>query len=561
MRLNICMISFLSCFSHLAISSELVRAGSTSSTATTTVESSTAASKYEPFFEACRSKDKAKKSDTIEAISPIKYGVPQVVQSDEKGQSAFDLINEAYKAAQFKLKLNLEQAQNALSCLDEVFEKNISEISSRCHKTSQDIQEAALANQRARYALAMGLPSQKVLNDLQYKSLNTDLNTPVTSFKVAQWNPLSASENEFVSKTWDNFMKKTDEEVKEKVKDHFNFTGQSVSLDYKKNLIQQKRNAAMMNYHLDISRYPLIQFLKSDQPQKNEFRNAYSEVIKNIQNEMENIKTKQNSLVLNPKKQVTAEDLFILNYQTTEDVLSRQPKYCSIAQSLMEFQKKKQMYISAGTAIAFVGASLTGQIPAAVIFATGSALSGYNTYESYAKYKAAMQAHLAATTFDDQVLRKKVVDEEKSETVLQGTLAVGSAALSLPFKMSQLIPQTRLTARAQVRELIEGEPYVIQPLSAEKKQLLEKINSLEKDALQAFSQTGVDLLTNTGRGIGKEVIFKTKGGLEIRGFILKHVFEDEKTWAIVAQKAVVNGKPKVVQVRVPAMETLPVKKP
>lgn len=77
-------------------------------------------------------------------------------------------------------------------------------------------------------------------------------------------------------------------------------------------------------------------------------------------------------------------------------------------------------------------------------------------------------AHLAATTFDDQVVRKKVVDAEKSETVLQGTLAVGSAALSLPLKMSQVIPQTRLTARAQVRELIEGESYVIQPLSAEK---------------------------------------------------------------------------------------------
>ena len=102
----------------------------------------------------------------------------------------------------------------------------------------------------------------------------------------------------------------------------------------------------------------------------------------------------------------------------------------------MEFQKKKQMYISAGSAIAFVGASLTGQIPPAVIFATGSALSGYNTYDSYAKYKAAMQAHLAATTFDDQVVRKKVVDAEKSETVLQGTLAVGSAALSLPLKMA-----------------------------------------------------------------------------------------------------------------------------
>lgn len=115
----------------------------------------------------------------------------------------------------------------------------------------------------------MGLPSQKVLNELQYNSLNTELNTPVTSFKVGQWNPLSVSESEFVSKTWDNFYKKKQtKKSKEKVKDHFNFSTKSVSLDYKKNLIQQKRSAAMMNYHLDISRYPLIQFLKSDQPQK-----------------------------------------------------------------------------------------------------------------------------------------------------------------------------------------------------------------------------------------------------------------------------------------------------
>lgn len=289
MHLNFCMVLFLSGFSLLANSSELVRAGQTNSPSIATAEASTTTSKYEPFFDACRSKDKTQKADTIEAISPIKYGVPQIVQSDEKGQSAFDLINEAYKTAHAKLKKNLEQAQSALSCLDEVFEKNIPEISSRCHKTSQDVQEATLANQRARYALAIALPSQKVLNELQYKSLNTELNTPVTSFKVAQWNPLSVSENEFVSKTWDNFMTKTDEEVKEKVKDHFNFTSQSVSLDYKKNLIQQKRSAAMMNYHLDVSRYPLIQFLKSDQPQKDEFKNAYSEVIKNIQNEMENI--------------------------------------------------------------------------------------------------------------------------------------------------------------------------------------------------------------------------------------------------------------------------------
>lgn len=153
MRLNIYIVLFLSSFSYLANSSELVRAGSTNSTALTTVESPSTTSKYEPFFDACRSKNKEKKTDTIEAISPIKYGVPQIVQSDEKGQSAFDLINEAYKTAQTKLKKNLEQAQVALSCIDEVFEKNISEISSRCHKTSQDVQEAALANQRARYAL------------------------------------------------------------------------------------------------------------------------------------------------------------------------------------------------------------------------------------------------------------------------------------------------------------------------------------------------------------------------------------------------------------------------
>lgn len=84
---------------------------------------------------------------------------------------------------------------------------------------------------------------------------------------------------------------------------------------------------------------------------------------------------------------------------------------------------------------------------------------------------------------------------------------------------------------------------------------------MEKDALQAFSQTGTELLTNSGRGIGKEVVFKSRGGIEGRGYILKHVFEDEKTWAVVAQKTVVNGRVTVVQVRVPAMETLPVKKP
>lgn len=129
MRLNIYIVLFLSSFSHLANSSELVRAGQTNSPSTTTVESATATARYEPFFEACRSKDKTQKTDTIEAISPMKYGVPQIVQSDEKGQSAFDLINEAYKTAQSKLKNNLEQAQSALSCIDEVFEKNISEIS------------------------------------------------------------------------------------------------------------------------------------------------------------------------------------------------------------------------------------------------------------------------------------------------------------------------------------------------------------------------------------------------------------------------------------------------
>ena len=422
--------------------------------------------KYDPFFDACKKPDANKKIIPIEAISPIKFGVPQIVQSDQQGHTAFDLINSAYKYTQSVLKQNLENTKKSLACVDEVFKKNITDIKSECHGTLDDVANSAMANQRARYELAIALPNSQILNDTQYQTLNTELNIPINTFKANPWNPLTVREKNILSEKWNSFLNESEIESKEKSPSSFSYTAKPVSHQIKLDLIEQKRKSAMLNYHLQMTKYPLIQFIQTDDPGPGDFKKAYELVIQNIEKEMDNIKSKQNKLVLNSNQKISTDDLYILNYQTTENLLQSNPEYCSIAQSLMEFQKKKQMYIAGGTMAVMLGATASGYVPAAALFTAGSALSGYTTYVDYVKYKESMQAHLASPIYEDQVFRKTKVDKDKEAVVIGATVSV-ALGLPAPVKLTQYLSQVKTISASQISKYFE------------KKALIKKINALE----------------------------------------------------------------------------------
>ncbi len=551
--------------SLLATSGELMRSSPSQPVDKTEKTESSVYTKYDPFFESCKKTDLNKKIIPVEAISPLKFGVPQIVQNDKKGNTAFDLINETYKYTQSVLKNNLENTKKSLNCVDEIFDKKLTDVKLECQSTLQDVMNSSLANQRARYELAMALPDSKVLNETQFRTLNTDLNIPINTFKSEKWNPLNDREKKVLSETWSVFLIDIEKQAKEKMPANFSFTGPSVTQQYKLDLIAQKRKSALLNYHLQMTKYPLVQFIKTDDPQKNDFKKAYESVIQNIEKEIENIKTKQNKLVLNSAKEISSDDLFILNYQTTENILAANPEYCSIAQSLMEFQKKKQMYYSGGILTVMLGASLSGKVPAAAIFTAGSALSGLGTYNAYVKYKESMQANLASPVYDDQIFRKVKVDANKQAFVLDGTMAI-ALGLPNPIKLGQYLKQTAKISEAQMAKYFESEQMekFFAPVPAgnaattERAQLLAKINSIEKQMTEkSVDSSMLEKLKKTGRGVGEKIIFSDESGQMAEGQVLRHVYQGQHLFTVISQEVIKDGKKKLVKVTVPAHETVP----
>jgi hypothetical protein len=518
--------------------------------------------KYDPFFEACKKTDSNQKTIPIEAISPNQMGVPQIVQNDQmkpQSHSAFDLINKSYKTTQATLQQNLENTKKSLACLDEVFEKEFAKLKMECQATFKDISNTAVANQRARLELAMALPDSKVLNETQYQTLNTDLKTPITTFKATPWVALTKNEESTVRQSWDAFLSDAEKQAKEKVPASFNFAGSPVSLDFKKNLIEKKRNSAKLNYHLQMTKFPLIQFISSSDPQKADFKKAYELVIENIKKEMDQIKTKQNKLVLNPKKLVNTDDLSILNYQTTENVLKSNPEYCSIAQSLMEFQKQKQMYIDGGTMAVLLGATLSGNVPAAAIFMAGLAHAGYNTYDDYIKYKEAMQAYLASSTSDDQIFIKSKVDANK-ESLVVNTALLATMGLPPPIKMTQVLVDAKLVASQQARKVLISDSVKIEQEAVKKAKILKRIDEAEAKTMAQFDRAASDQLTKSGRGVGKIVKYVDENGKAIQARIAEHVIGDAdgQISVVVFRHEKIDGKIKLIKEVVPAEKIVPV---
>lgn len=562
--LNQVLVIFL-LFSSNGYTDELARSGSTTSVAKkNTAEVVSQYSDYDPFFEACKKIDSNKKIIPVKAVSPITLGIPKIVQSDKNGHTAYDLINEAYKYTQSVLRQNLENTKKSLACVDEVFNKKISDIKNECKSTFQEMANSAIANQRARYELAIALPNGKVLNDTQYRTLNTDLNIPLNTFKAEKWQPINEREKKILTETWDQFLLDVDKESKEKMPNSNSgfSSGPTPNQQYKLMLVQQKRKSAMLNYHMQMTQYPLIQFLPSDDPNKSDFKKAYELIIKNIENEMENIKTKQNKLVLdNPKKEITSEDLFVLNYQTTENLLASNPEYCSIAQSQMEFQKKKQMYFTGGTMAVMLGASFV-KVPSAAIFTVGSALSGLSSYEAYVKYKEAMQAHLASPTYEDQVFRKVKVDQDKQAFVLNTSLSI-ALGLPNPIRFGQVLNQSETISKAQFAKFFEPE-VAAASTSAERIALMQKINKIEKEVFPTspIDQQMMKALKDSGRGIGEKILYVNESGSMYNGQILRHFMREKMLMTQIAkeiQYVDTDGKlkKKIIQLEILASDTVP----
>jgi hypothetical protein len=518
--------------------------------------------KYDPFFEACKKTDANQKTIPVEAISPNQMGVPQIIQNDQmkpQSHSAFDLINKSYKTTQGTLQQNLENTKKSLACLDEVFEKEFAKLKTECQGTFKELSNTAVATHRARFELAIALPDSKVLNETQYQTLNTDLKTPITTFKAATWDSLTKNEESTVRQSWDAFLSDAEKQAKEKAPASFNFAGSPVSLDFKKSLIEKKRNSAKLNYHLQMTKFPLIQFISSSNPQKADFKKAYELVIENIEKEMDKIKTKQNKLVLDPKKQVSSDDLSILNYQTTENVLKSNPEYCSIAQSLMEFQKQKQMYIDGGTVVVLLGATLSGNVPAAAIFMAGLAHTGYNTYDGYIKYKEAMQAYLASSTSDDQIFIKSKVDANK-ESLVVNTALLATLGLPPPIKMTQVLADAKLVASQQTRKLLISESVKVEQEAVKKAKILKRIDEIEATTMAQFDRSASEQLSKSGRGIGKFVKYEVENGKVIQARIAEHIMGDAdgQISVVVFRQEKVDGKIKLIKEVVPAEKVVPV---
>jgi len=393
---------------------------------------------YDVYFDSCQKSKSLNSKGQISAINPNHLGIPALVQKDQNGVQAFDLVNAAYKHTDKMLKQNLEKTKESKKCLKAVFSTEFKNLTTFCQDVYVQIMQTSASIYRARLQLAMALPSSSELTPLQYKTLNTNLNVPVNTFKVEKWMPLSKDEKNRLSQEWTELLSIIEKKASMDMKPS-NSGFMSGADEYKKNLIQQVRQKALLNYHIEMTQYPLIQFLKSSEPTEKEFESAYDKAIQSIEKEIDNIRAHQNKLVLSDKKIITEDDLFILNYASTEEVLRSNGQFCSVAQSLVEYQKLKNMYVSYGSMVLFIGASYL-KVPATALLTAGIGLSGLSLYQSQVEYKKALQAHLASPSYDDQVFRKSKVDESKEGIVLNSAFLglAGAGGLS-NFRQAILI--------------------------------------------------------------------------------------------------------------------------
>jgi hypothetical protein len=423
---------------------------------------------YEPFFEACK-KYKTGKPDKkgnptqelipISAVSPIKNMLPTIIQDDLHQNTAFDLINTSYKYTYDVLKKNLEHAKKSLACVDSIFQKKMSELNPDCQDAFEEVANSAIANSNTRAELAIAFTEEPHLEaDMEYASdtktpaefftINKYMRMPLNTSKAESYTKLTDLEIKNINENWLPLIKNADQESQKDIP--FWVYHDVTALGKKLKMIYPIRKKALLNFNLNLAKYPLIQYIKSDDPGREEFNFAYQKVVKNIEKEIALIKERQNRLILDPKKEVKSEDLFILSYQTTEGILVANPQYCSIAQSLNEYQVKKGYYVGGASLVAFLGASRL-RVPAPVIFAAGTAVSGLATYESYKTYKAALQAHLSSPTYEDQVFRKVKVDAAKTDLIISGGMA---AAFGLPtgVMMKDVLKTAKSISKIQISQ-------------------------------------------------------------------------------------------------------------
>lgn len=377
---------------------------------------------YQPDFEACQKIDAKGNLIPITTISPSTAGIPTLVEKDQNDRKLYDLIDAIYKQTYARLQENLAESKKRLQCLDSIYssldnQKKI--LSDICSTTLTELANTSVAYGRTRLELAIALPDDQVLNETQYKTLNTKLRTPVNTFKKKQMEPLSKDEKNYLEKDWNKYLSDLDQEAKEKTKNHYNPVMGPESEQFKKIMIQNVRQKAMYNYHLQMTKYPLLQFLSSNKGlSEKDYRKAYTDLILSTENEIQKIKDRQNFLKLNPDK-ISSDDLAMLNYQTAEEVLQENPDYCGIAQSFMEYQKAKNIYLTTASLTFFIGGGLL-KIPPSALVTVGAALTGYSTYNSYVEYKKAMQAYLTSPTYELEIFQKSKVDAQKADLLING---------------------------------------------------------------------------------------------------------------------------------------------
>lgn len=203
--------------------------------------------------------------------------------------------------------------------------------------------------------------------------------TPLGTPKMFDWDPASREERSTAKKALLMYRKKIAEEFPSK------------SEDEKDRMLMAQRYAHFEIYQAMMADLPLLQYIRSETPDKAEILSAVSELEKNLTKEEQMVQGLSDALQKTP---LPPEVLDFFNYSSlAEEILLENPQYCGLATSLSHTRTNRQignalaislpiMAISFFAPPAAVALGSSAAVGTGIAIGSGVAAGGVFAYES-----------------------------------------------------------------------------------------------------------------------------------------------------------------------------------
>lgn len=295
----------------------------------------------------------------------------QVPARDSKGRSTRDFLARIRERVQQKITENRNMLRSLETCLSRV---RAPEGCEELHTWADRELPAYVAEARQHLALAQ---TEHQVNSW-FSRPNRDLNTrlsPQGTEKMVPWAPLTDAERELAQERMRSYNRDIRAEVDRRMADgrlprprasraRVSASGASgrfsVEADrFAADAMLAQRFTHAQNYHAMISEIPLLQYLSSAQPSREEILGAVRKMMDNLRDEEKMAADAWKDLESAPADQVPPSALHFLRYQSfVEEELVREPADCGLITSVSYTQLNRELGTGLAIGLPILAASI-----------------------------------------------------------------------------------------------------------------------------------------------------------------------------------------------------------